>query len=114
MTKIKSIQGKGSAFGTVEGGFVVGLDTRLVSKDGERADFLRGLIARDGSLTISQMTHAWMGHKGIYDRKEFPKVRKLVETWVHKRVHQEELEAKGYAGDEYGSLLFGFVPGMEP
>lgn len=90
------------------------IDPRLASKDGERADFLRGLIARDGSLTITQMTLAWMGHKGIYDKAEIAKVRKLVETWVHKRVRQEELEAKGAVGDEYGSLLFGFVPGREP
>ena len=87
------------------------LDERLVSKNGDRAKFLRNLLEDEGELTIRQMANAWVVRQGVFDRKEANKLRKSVELWVRQRVKAGEFVQIGESGDEYGSMLYGYRHG---
>jgi len=84
------------------------MDASLISKNGERAKFLRSLLSDKGTLTIRQMADAWVSRQEVSDRREANRLRKSVELWVRQRVKAGEFVQKGDSGDDYGSMLYGF------
>ena len=89
-------------------GTIPQMDERLVSRNGERAKFLRALLREKDTLTIRQMADAWVDRQGVTDRREANKLRKSVEPWVRQRVKAGEFVQKGDSGDDHGSMYYGF------
>lgn len=84
------------------------LHEKLVSHDGERAEFFRNYIRENGPQTVRQLAQAWADHQGVTDDAAVTKVIKHTRAWVLGRVRNLELEQLGTARDEYDSKMYGF------